>query len=387
MSDGSYNFFDAQTRSRRWSFLFGLGFLLSLAMLFFLVKFVFGLPLDRLSGPGPGLQHRRRADMDHPPAMAVLMRKAATGDGLGLLAVGLVAVAAVVRVAAIKKGGSTYLASVIRAAPLGDGGLFPGEAGKRREKLLADVVAEMALAASIPEPEIFILDREERINAMAAGMGRDDYAVILTKGALKYLDRDELAALLAHEYSHLLNGDTVHYSVMSGYLRGLYVLESLGRGVVRKSRRPGHLVLGLAVIVLGAFSSLVGRVLQAAFSRSREKLADASAAQYTRNPKALAGVLKKIGGQETPRGRFLRGFPEYNHFFMAEPDEKTRTASDASWWKSIFSAHPPVAERVWDLEPDWDGWYWDFDKNPVDFLSERAPGDASSPAPGSVPAP
>ena len=180
---------------------------------------------------------------------------------------------------------------------------------KRR---LHNVVEEMAIAAGLPVPEVYILENEPGINAFAAGMQPANAAVAVTRGALERLTRDELQGVVGHEFSHILNGDMRLNARLMGYVFGLVAVSMAGRLLLRGAaiggprgrsggRRGGGggataalMAAGLAVIVLGSIGVLAGRILQAAVSRQREVLADASAVQFTRNPEGLANALKRI---------------------------------------------------------------------------------------------
>jgi Zn-dependent protease with chaperone function len=352
----SVDFFQKQDASRRWSLVFGLSFALMLVFFFGLMYEGFRLIIiifftkRRISEP-INFQH---IFAYHPSALVFFLTIFIT-----------TVVTTVSRLLAIKNGGSTFLATTLRAIPLGQESVLNTPQGKRQEKMLRNITSEMALAASIPEPEIYILPYEDGINAMAVGLSQDDTAIIVTKGSLKYLSRDELSGLIAHELSHIQNGDTRHFTIMSGWLHGLFFIQILGRKVITKLSRGKGAILGIFLIVLGFVASICGKIIQAAFSRSREWLADAAATQFTRDPKALADVLKKIGGLD--KGSVIRSdsMPELRHVFLAKPD--------ASKYFNFFASHPPLEERIWELDPNWDGWYHDFEKDPVDYLAAEPP--------------
>src|SRR5690606_24902083 len=148
---------------------------------------------------------------------------------------------------------------------------------------------------------VFVLP-EESINAFAAGYGIHDAAVAVTYGALRHLTRDELQGVIAHEFSHILNGDMRLNIRLIGLLHGLLVLVPVGRVPLRSSRRGKKggggaqiALVGLALVILGYIGVLFGKLIKAAASRQREFLADAAAVQFTRNPEGIAGALKKIG--------------------------------------------------------------------------------------------
>jgi Zn-dependent protease with chaperone function len=340
------NYYEEMTKNKRFGLLFALGFGLSLAFVFFSMFFF----LRKLNS-----------------RMDWLLSTASVLFILGT---------ALWRYRLLKEGGSTYLASIVKAVPLGDDGLLEPLGGGPQEKILRNVVAEMSVAAAVPEPDIYLLPNDESINAMAAGLHLDDSAVIVTKGALRLLDRDEISALVAHEFSHLVNKDTSRYTMMSGFLHGLFNFRNAAYYFLTKFPKMFGLLLSLMALGVGLAASLAGRLLQTAFCRSREYLADASAVQFTRNPKALASLLKKIGGQNPPKARREERLPELSHIYLSQPEEKAAAISILSFIN--LDTHPPIHDRIWAIDPRWDGWYWDFEKDPVDNFSR--PGPVESPA-------
>jgi Zn-dependent protease with chaperone function len=351
------NFFELQKESRRWSWVFALAFSLALATClaaFLLVsKAIFSsLPVAKLQMRGGDER------------LAWQVAAACTG-ALAALTLG----ASLSKMRTISDGGSAYVASVIGAVPLGDATALDTPKGRRQEQTLRNVVAEMSLTSGQPEPDIYVMPFEESINAMAAGLETDDAALIVTKGALRRLTRDELSGLVAHEFSHMLNGDMRRFTVMAAWLHGLFFLQivaRLFRGRLMLLFRGRLLLLGLTAMVLGWLTAQAGRLLQAAFSRRRELLADASAVQFTRDAAGLAGTLKKIGGQ----GSHVQAvaLPDFRHFFLAEPE-------GGALWRT----RPPLAERIWLLEPGWDGWRHDFEDQPADFLAEETQAPPANP--------
>jgi Zn-dependent protease with chaperone function len=231
------------------------------------------------------------------------------------------------------------------------------------ERRLVNVVEEMAIASNIPVPAIYVLDDEEGINAFAAGHSPTDAAVTVTRGTLQSLTRDELQGVVAHEFSHIFNGDMRLNLRLMGLLFGLLLLAVVGRiilyagprGVRRGGRRQGGggqiVLIGLALLLVGYIGVFFGRLIQAAISRQREYLADASAVQFTRNPRGLEGALIKIGASTRaggPGGEIRNAHAEEaNHFFFARgiPGFATR----------LFASHPPLVERIQRIDPSFDG--------------------------------
>ncbi len=219
------------------------------------------------------------------------------------------------------------------------------------EKRLRNIVEEMALASGVPVPDIYVME-EDGINAFAAGFRPEDACVTVTRGALNNLNREELQGVIAHEFSHILNGDMKLNIELVGAVFGLLVLSIIGRQIVFSMRGGGRrngqgqaaiFAAGLALIVLGSLGVLFGRLIQAAVARQRERLADASGVQFTRNPEGLANALKKIGG--------LAAGSEIEHAHVQE----TAHMFFAPALNSMFATHPPLEERIRELEPQWDG--------------------------------
>ncbi|MDR2442471.1 MAG: M48 family metalloprotease [Deltaproteobacteria bacterium] len=343
----SFDFFQAQVDNKRSSFLFGLCFFLVMVawsvLVYFIIKLLSSLFLAKY------IPHTWRApNQPFDPASLALT----------LILLTIIIFVSVRRISQIHNGGSTFIATKIGAIPSSiDGALGRNKLISEREKILNNIVSEISVAASISEPDLYILPGELGINALAAGLDQDDACIIVSLGALKYLDREELSALVAHEFSHIINGDMRHFTMMAGWLHGLFFLQMIARQKMFLFRSIKTVLLAGTMMALGALGSLFGRIIQAAFSRRRELLADASAAKFTRNPMALARVLKKIGG--LAQGGIIQtaAVADLNHFFLAKPERS-----------SAFSSHPPLADRIWLLDPQWDGWYYDFEENPVDFL-------------------
>ena len=217
---------------------------------------------------------------------------------------------------------------------------------------LRNVVEEMAIASGVPVPEIYVLERENGINAFAAGFAPGDAAIAVTRGALELLDRDELQGVIGHEFSHILNGDMrlnirlmgVLFGIMSIGLMGRMLLRGLrfsGSGSRRGKGVPIVLLLGLGLTILGAIGVFFARVIKAGVSRQREYLADASSVQFTRQSSGLANALKKIGGFEA--GSLIRSTDpeEVSHMLFG-------TGSRLSGW---FATHPPLTQRIRALDP------------------------------------
>ena len=230
------------------------------------------------------------------------------------------------------------------------------DAGERR---VLHVVEEMAIASGLPVPPVYILAKESRINAFAAGHAPEQSVIGVTKGCAQLLNRNELQGVVAHEFSHILHGDTrlntrligILHGIMAGGLIGHFLVEAGAASSPTRSQRdnigPIAIVFGFALWALGSLGTAFGSLIKAAVSRQREYLADASAVQFTRDPTGLAGALRKIGGTGL-RGRlFAPKAAEYSHMYVAHGVSKPLFAA--------FATHPPLEDRIWRLDPGWDG--------------------------------
>ena len=204
------------------------------------------------------------------------------------------------------------------------------------EKRLLNVIDEMSIAAGIPAPQAFVLSYEVSMNAFAAGLFPRDAVIGVTRGLMDTMNRDELQGVIAHEISHIVNGDSRLNLTLICLLNGIYIVTVIGRSV---SRVRGFAALfGFLLRGIGALAFFFGRVIQAAVSREREYLADAFAVQFTRNPVGLQSALKKFRDASThiehPQAAMA------NHLFFDEAD-----APD-SVWAFLFATHPPLNERI-----------------------------------------
>lgn len=221
------------------------------------------------------------------------------------------------------------------------------------ERRLLNIVEEMSLASGVPVPEVYVLDDELGINAFAAGFSPQDAAVGVTRGCLEWLSRDELQGVIAHEFSHILNGDMRLNVRLIGLVAGIMGLATLGSFLMRvrvRSRDKGSgqvVVLGVALLAIGYLGALFGRLIQAAISRQREFLADAAAVQFTRLPDGLAGALKKIGALAAGSRVASPRAGEAAHLFFSN--------ALSAGLSSLFSTHPPLVERIRALDPSFDG--------------------------------
>src|ERR1700730_12922263 len=257
-----------------------------------------------------------------------------------LLVMGVLGLASLYKSMELRGGGGVVARSL-------GGGLVAQDTTDLQRKRLLNVVSEMAIASGVPMPEVYVLEQEAAINAFAAGHSPANAAVTVTQGALDRLNRDQLQGVIGHEFSHILNGDMRLNVQLMGWVFGLFVVALIGRLVLNfspRSRRGnnGIVALGFAVMVLGYVGLFFGRLLQAAVSRQRERLADASGVQFTRNPQGLKEALVKIAA--APDGSVLTTphAEQAAHMFFAEGLNR------------FFATHPPILERIRELDPQFD---------------------------------
>jgi Zn-dependent protease with chaperone function len=210
---------------------------------------------------------------------------------------------------------------------------------------LRNVIEEIAIASGVPVPQIFILQDESSINAFAAGYTPADAAVTVTQGCLDKLTRDELQGVVAHEFSHVLNGDMRLNIRLMGVVFGILVIGIAGRKLMENTGRSrdsgGVVAFGIGLLIIGYIGVFFGRLIKAGISRQREYLADASAVQFTRQTVGIAGALKKIGG-----------LAEGSKLASAETEEVAHMLfGDGVGYSALFATHPPLVDRIKAIEP------------------------------------
>src|SRR5207253_3496463 len=217
------------------------------------------------------------------------------------------------------------------------------------ERRLLNIVEEMAIAAGVRVPAVYVMDAERGINAFAAGWDTTNCVVAVTRGALETLSRDELQGVIGHEFSHIVNGDIRLNIRMIGVLAGIIFIGAIGQFLMRSVRRSEGksagqiLAVGLALFIIGYVGLFFARLIKAAVSRQREFLADASSVQFTRNPDSMAGALDQLrasGAGTLIQGRYAE---EMSHLFFGQ-GIKVHLAS-------LFGTHPPVEERIKRVQP------------------------------------
>ena len=262
-----------------------------------------------------------------------------------------------------------FLGSLYKTMSLSDGGrsvaemlggrLIARNTSDPDERRLLNVVEEMAIASGISVPNVYVLD-ETSINAFAAGLTPNDAVIGVTNGTLRYLDRDELQGVIAHEFSHIFNGDMRMNIRLIGVLHGILLLGLIGYYILRATRyvrgsrnKEGAsaiaivLALGAGLVAIGYIGFFFGQWIKAMVSRQREYLADASAVQFTRNKEGIAGALKKIGGLTAGSLLDSPSAPQYSHAYFSQ--------GVGGFLQSLFATHPPLTKRIKKIDPGWNG--------------------------------
>lgn len=283
------------------------------------------------------------ANENKDPTMDVLVAGALTAAITGML----ILAGSAHRIAQLRGGGST----VARAM----GGILINPSTKNpQERQLLNIVEEMAIASGVPVPPVYLMVSERGINAFAAGYSPGDAVIGVTQGCIDGLKRDELQGVIAHEFSHILNGDMKLNIRMIGFLNGILLLTIIGHILLRYSPHAARdkngvpifvvmMVVSLSMLVIGSIGALAAKIIQASVSRQREFLADASAVQFTRNPEGIANALRRLGSRTTkvrhPRAQ------ESSHMFFGQ----------ALGLSSALATHPPLPLRIKRINPQWDG--------------------------------
>lgn len=311
------------------------------------------------------------------PGQLTVQNIARQFDWITFLAIGAMVVLVIAAGSAYKimtlAGGGQVVAESLGGAPISPGTRDP------LERRVLNVVEEMAIASGTPVPPVYLLKNEEGINAFAAGNSPADAVIGITRGTAEHLSRDELQGVVAHEFSHILNGDmrmnirlmgVLHGILMIGMI-GYYILRSMTYGRRRSSNKNGAPVLALAIglMVIGFAGTFFGNLIKASVSRKREFLADASAVQYTRNPGGIAGALKKIGGYHAGSTLQSPQAPAMSHAFFSQ--------GVSSFLQSLFATHPPLDVRIKRIDPRWDGEFESPAAEAEPSAATEAPGEAA----------
>ena len=328
------DFFTQQQQAKRNTTLLVVLFVIAVSLIIAIVTAASAVVMGYLNSDGNG------SYQIHAGPLTLIAAMVAGAIGLVML----------VKWLQLKPGGHVVAESLggIRIAP---------DSTDPLERRILNVVEEMAIAANMPVPAVYLLPEEAAINAFAAGYTSKDAVIGLTKGAVESFSREQLQAVVAHEFSHILNGDMRMNIRLIAALAGILALAKMGELLLRSARFSGRRnskevnplpFIGLALLIVGWVGVLFGSIIKAAVSRQREYLADAAAVQFTRNPEALAGALKQIGARQHGSRLQHKNSSEAAHLFFGNA---------VSSWFSMMATHPPLEKRIKRLEPHWNGDY------------------------------
>jgi Zn-dependent protease with chaperone function len=338
------NFFEQQESARKKSTLLVVVYVLTVAMIIGLIYVTVLLlfSFDAPDGLYENAQARSAFTFWNPKLLFVVVMSTLIIIGGGTI----------VKIYSLSGGGKSVAESL-------GGVLVTSNTRDFLERRLLNVVEEMAIASGTPVPEVYLLPSENGINAFAAGTRIDNAVIGVTRGCLNILSREELQGVVAHEFSHILNGDMRLNLKLIGVLSGLLILSQIGYLAFRMSghRRMGRgrggdnkaqvaiVILGLVVMVLGYIGVFFSRIIKSAVSRQREFLADASAVQFTRYPGGISGALKKIGSLQHGSQLVAEKAEEASHMFF----------SSGLSFSFLFATHPPLKLRIKKIEPSFNG--------------------------------
>ncbi len=342
------DFFAHQEQARRQSSLllglFAVAVLLIVVSVYLVILLIFQPPPDLL----PSVP----ASPDSP--VLTSLEKYWNGElfawaaGLTVL---LVASGSLYKITSLSSGGGAAIAQSLGGVPVSPSTSRP------KERQLLNIVEEMSLAAGISPPRLYLVDSPS-VNAFAAGNSINSAVVGVTRGCVEKLSRQELQGVIAHEFSHIINGDMVTNLRLVGLLHGILLIAIVGRILLRTASRSGgsresgkakllFFLVGLGLVAIGSIGVFFGRMIKAAVSRQREFLADATAVQYTRDPEGIYGALEKI--YSLPEGGRIDEpvAEEVAHLFFADALHKSSFSMlVASITAPLFSTHPPLPVRM-----------------------------------------
>jgi len=350
------NFFEAQARAKKHTFIYIILYLAAMGGLIVLANLTIALGLSMLETDSFG------------QALGQFLNKTTLNTWIAssVFIGGIVLIGSLYKISQLSSGGESVAMSL--------GGIKVSRNTKdAQQKQLLNVVEEMSIASGISVPPVYLLP-ESSINAFAAGHTTDDVAIGVTQGLIDTLNREELQGVIAHEFSHIFNGDMKINMRLTGGLHGILLIGLIGEGILRVFSRTSHtthrsssskdkngnamlviILVGVAFYVIGFLGKFMGGWIKAIISRKREYLADATAVQYTRYPDGIAGALKKIGGLSAGSALESDAATTHSHLYFAQGVN--------GFFTTMFSTHPPLQQRILAIEPRWDGTYPRVSKN------------------------
>ena len=331
------NFFESQDCARKNTFQLIFLFTLAVVTLIIVTNFLVMVTLDQTS------YHLATGDRSHPQEIDWQFFATISACVIVVISAG-----SIYKILTLSAGGK------IIAESLG-GRLITQNTEDLNQRKLLNVVEEIAIASGTPVPPVYLLADEHGINAFAAGFTPRDAIIGITQGAIDHLNRDQLQGVIAHEFSHIFNGDMRLNIRLIGVVHGIVIIGTAGYYLFRLSRGRriggregiGLLILAIGLMIIGFTGTFFGNLIKAAVSRQREYLADATAVQYTRNPDGITGALKKIGGLPFGSRIMNPGANEISHLFFSRGTSGFMRISSAT--------HPPLDKRIRRIDPGWDG--------------------------------
>ncbi|MDR2013802.1 MAG: M48 family metallopeptidase [Rhodanobacter sp.] len=327
------NFFAQQERARSQT--------RRMLVLFVLAVICIVAAVDLVVAFAMGVMGRNRQDVYHAASLSQTSVLIVTS----LIVLGVIGFSMLYKISTLRGGGGVVARQL--GATLIDPH-DPAVATHFAYKRLRTVIEEIAIASGVPVPEIYVLENESAINAFASGYTPSDAAITVTQGCLDKLTRDELQGVIAHEFSHVLNGDMRLNIRLMGVLFGILAIAVIGGNMLQWSGRDrnnrdsnGQVLIGIALVAVGWIGLFFGRLIKAGVSRQREYLADASAVQFTRQSQGIAGALKKIAGLAEGSQLQTPNREEASHMFFG----------DGIGYSALFATHPPLHKRILAIDP------------------------------------
>ncbi|MBA4387288.1 MAG: Zn-dependent protease with chaperone function [Verrucomicrobia bacterium] len=366
-STGTMDFFQYQDQARRRTRMLVVYYFIAVALIILAVYAVI-----------VGVFYGFALQSEHARDVAVVFWHPGLFTGVIVFTTAIVLVGSLYKIHQLSTGGET-VATMLGGRPVSPDTIDPNE------RRALNVVEEMAIASGTPVPQLFVLDDEVAINAFAAGFSTRDAVVGITRGAIDRLTRDELQGVVAHEFSHVLNGDMRLNIKLIGILNGILIIGLIGfwtmrllsQGRSRSSRDKGGIFLiviaGFLIWIVGSVGVFFAKLIKSAVSRQREYLADASSVQFTRNPAGLAGALRKIGGLTAGSRLLSEHTEEASHIFFANG------LGDS--FLNMMATHPPLPDRIKRIDPSFDGSFAQLAPDPVPAAETPARTGRQAPVP------
>jgi Zn-dependent protease with chaperone function len=357
----------ARRNTRKLVILLFITILALILAIYAIILFVFGGLV--LSSPGSPEMLR--------PEDLLTPEKFFSAENLGLFGFVSLLVGSVVFFSSLFKIQELHKGGPVVAELLG-GRKIPTNTRDFSERRILNIVEEMSLASGVAVPPVYVLEGEPGINAFAAGHTIDDAVIGINRGTLDKLNREELQGVIAHEFSHILNGDMKMSLRMIGLLYGIQALAIIGMYMNRAAADMSHgrrnekegnpavilFIIGTGLLVIGSVGLFFARLIKASVSRQREYLADASAVQFTRFPEGIGGALKMIGAESASSRVRAADAESISHMFFAN--------MYGSSMQNFFATHPPLVPRIQRIEPRFRGNFGEYLKSrPTASIHDR----------------